>query len=171
MRKANMESISYITCTNNKDLLNKCLLRSLELEHEDVFPDKGQQTVRNYVIACKIALAHLKERPDYYIKLADMERSPLVVKKPNQPIVKKEYKEVIEGLVEEILAEMRYPPKALDYNKLRDADGFWGWNIKQAADAAGLHEIPGPFKRVADVIMWLNMAAQEWERYAKSMGK
>jgi hypothetical protein len=35
MSKTNMESISYITCTNNKDLLNKCLLRSLELEHED----------------------------------------------------------------------------------------------------------------------------------------
>ena len=30
-----MESISYITCTHNKELLNKCLLPTLRLEQDD----------------------------------------------------------------------------------------------------------------------------------------
>ncbi len=140
----------------------------VELEHEDVFPDKDGLTVRNAVM---IALAHLKERPDYYIKLSDMEKSPLVVKKPEQPIVKQEYKNVVEQMVEEIMNEMHYPPKALDYNKVRDPDGFWGWSLKKAADSAGLKDINPPFKHIGDLILWLNVAAQEWERYAKSMGK
>jgi len=143
----------------------------VELEHEDLFPDQGKQTVRNFVMACKIALAHLKERPDYYIKLADMERSPLVTKKSDEPIVKQEYKNVIEQMIDEVLQETRFPPKALDYNKLKDVDGFWGWSIREAAKVAGLREIGPPVKRIADIIMWLNMAAQEWERYAKSMNR
>jgi len=142
----------------------------VEMEHAELFPPKNSE-IKNYVIACQIALAHLKERPDYYIKLADMERSPLVVRKPEQPIVKQEYKEVIESLVEEIISEMHFPPKASDYNKLPDTDGFWNQSIREAADSAGLHPIPPPFKRVADVIMWLNMAAQDWEHRAKGLGR
>ena len=136
----------------------------VELEHEDLFPDQGKMTMRNYVMACKIAIAHLKERPDYYIELADMEKSPIRGKKPEEPIIKQEYKNVIESLVEEVLNEMHYPPKSLDYNKLKNVDGFWGWSIKDASRASGLNEIPLPFKRVADVILWLNMAAQQWEQ-------
>lgn len=143
----------------------------VELEHKDILPDKGELTMRDYVIACKIALAHLKERPDYYIKLADMERSPIKGRKKDEPIIKQEYKNVIEQMVEDIIKEMRYPPKALDYNKLSDADGFWGWSVKDAANSAGLREVGLPFKRVADMIMWLNMAAQSWEEVAKRMEK
>ena len=142
----------------------------IEFEHEELFPDSGE-TIKNWVVACQIALAHLKERPDYYIKLADMEKSPIMARKPDEPIVRQEYKKVVEQMVEEVLNEIHYPPRALDYNKLPDPDGFWGWGIKQASDAAGLREIGAPVKRIADLILWLNMAAQEWERYAKSMGR
>jgi hypothetical protein len=135
-----------------------------------LFPEPGE-TVKDWVIACKIALAHLKERPDYYIKLADMEHSPLVVRKPEQPLVRQEYKKVIEQMVEEVLNEIHYPPKAIDYNRLPDPDGFWGWGIKQASDASDLHEIGAPFKRIADLILWLNRAAEQWEKYSKSMGR
>ena len=143
---------------------------NVEMEHMDLFPEKGN-TLKNFVIACKIALAHLKERPDYYIQLSDMEKSPLVVRKPEQPIIKQEYKEVVEQLVQEVLAEMRFPPKALDYNNLHNPDGFWGWSIRDAANAGGVREIAAPFKRIADVVMWLNVVAQEWEKTAKRMGR
>jgi len=142
----------------------------VEMEHEDLFPDEGD-SIRNYTIACKIALAHLKERPDYYIKLADMEKSPVKDKKPEQPIVRQEYKNVIEQLIDEVLNEMHYPPKALDYNKVQDPDGFWNWSLKEAANAAGLYEISPPFKRIADIILWMNMASQAWNEYARTMGR
>lgn len=134
----------------------------VEMEHEDLFPKPGE-TLENWVLACKIAHTHLKERPDYYIKLADMERSPLT-REPEKPLTKPEYKKVIETMVEEILAEMRYPPKAIDYNNVSNADGFWGWGLKSAAKSAGLREIPPPFKAIGDVILWLNKAAEAWEK-------
>jgi hypothetical protein len=142
----------------------------VEMEHEDLFPEAGD-TLWNWVIACKIAHTHLKERPDYYIKLADMEHSPVMQRKPEEPLVKQEYKKVIEQMVEEVLKEMHYPPKAFDYNKLRDTDGFWSWSVRDAAERAGLVPLPPPFKNVGTVILWLNTAAGAWEEYAKSMGK
>ena len=29
--------------------------------------------------------------------------------------------------------EFRYPPKATDVNKLKNADAFWGWSIQDAS--------------------------------------
>lgn len=79
-------------------------------------------------------------------------------------LTKKQLKEMLRPLVREALNEVRYPPKAVDLNKIKNADGFWGWSIAKAAQESGLHPIQPPFKVVADIIMWLNMAAGEWER-------
>jgi len=65
---------------------------------------------------------------------------------------------------EELLME-RFPSKAMDYNKLPDADGFWKWEMSEAARQAGLK--PLPVKEMGDLIFWLNMAGIRWEELSK----
>jgi hypothetical protein len=60
------------------------------------------------------------------------------------------------------LAESRFPKKAIDYNKIKNVDSFWDWNITDAKKAGGLRDLQP--KTIADIIMWLNMAAGGWER-------
>lgn len=63
--------------------------------------------------------------------------------------------------------EFRYPDKAVDYNKLENADDFWGWNTKDAAEASGLEDLTTvsgkSLKSVSNVILWLNKAAYAWK--------
>jgi hypothetical protein len=82
-------------------------------------------------------------------------------------IISVDRKKVTESNMKKMIREMRFPPKALDLNKLKNADSFWGWSIKEASRDAGLVQPGSPFKRIADMIFWLNMAAQEWERQNK----
>ena len=65
------------------------------------------------------------------------------------------------------LKEFRYPPEAVNLNKLKDADAFWGWSVQDAAQAAGLNEFPGKIKSMSDVILWINHAAYAWGRMHK----
>ena len=62
------------------------------------------------------------------------------------------------------LNEFRYPSKSVDYNNLKNADAFWGWSLQNAAKAAQLNEFPHGMKSISDVILWLNTAAQTWNR-------
>lgn len=86
----------------------------VEAEHKDLFPDK-EMTVRNWIIACKIASDHLKESPTYYESLKKMEDT----------FDENWLRESIRKIVKKHLNEIHFPPKALDYNKLPDTDGFW----------------------------------------------
>lgn len=58
------------------------------------------------------------------------------------------------------LIESRFPPKAMDYNKVPNADDFWDWRITDVNKAGALRFNP---KTIGDIIFWLNMAAQTWE--------
>ena len=65
----------------------------------------------------------------------------------------------------ELLAELKqakFPPKAIDFNRLPNSNGFWDWDVNEASDATGIRP-PRHAKTVADVIMWLNMAGMRWE--------
>jgi hypothetical protein len=125
----------------------------IETEHKyTVGANSNDPSLKDWVTYGKIALDHLKERPDYYTMLKKVE---------NESIIRDVIKEVV-------LTEIRYPPRAIDYNKLEDADGFWGWNVEQAARAAGLINLHGP-KRIADLILWLNMASLAWT--GRNVGK
>jgi hypothetical protein len=144
-----------------------------EVEHKNVVdPVTPENTsTRDWVKYAMIALEHLKERPDYYSKLATMEKEPIDTATVDKEIGEELTPEKMTEILGEVLTEMHYPPKALDYNKLTDPDGFWGWSTRAAAEAAGLNPIPPPFKAIGTVILWLNMAAQSWEQQAKAMRK
>jgi len=66
------------------------------------------------------------------------------------------------NIINKYLTESRFPKRAADYNKVKDVDGFWNWNVQDARKASGLREL-NP-KTIADIIMWLNMAAEGWNR-------
>jgi len=67
------------------------------------------------------------------------------------------------GDVRKILA--RFPSKAMDFNKVKDPDGFWKWDIDDASTMSGTRFNP---KDVGDIVFWLNMAAMNWERIMKT---
>lgn len=50
----------------------------------------------------------------------------------------------------------RYPPKAVDYNKVEDPDAFWEMNIKDAERKYALRLNP---ETMGDLIFFLNMVA------------
>lgn len=54
----------------------------------------------------------------------------------------------------------KYPPKAVDYNKVKNSEGFWDLDIKEANRLGGLSW--GRQTKVSDILMWLNMAAMQW---------
>lgn len=62
--------------------------------------------------------------------------------------------------------EAKFPPKAMDFNKVDDADAFWGADVEKLSRAAALRPLKSP-KEVGDVIFWLNMAASAWEDFPK----
>lgn len=68
------EIITVIRKLNIKDSLIKQFISgiSVELEHGSI-NKKTNVTNNNLLITGKIALAHLNEMPDYYVKLKQME--------------------------------------------------------------------------------------------------
>ena len=61
----------------------------------------------------------------------------------------------------EDLEESRFPKKAVDYNKLPNADGFWEWKIKDVKRACGAS--PNTNNEIGDLIFFLNVASMRWE--------
>lgn len=55
----------------------------------------------------------------------------------------------------------KFPPKAVDLNKLKDTDGFWKWKLNEAEKEAAI-KLKNP-KDMGDLIFFLNMAALAWE--------
>ena len=70
------------------------------------------------------------------------------------------------GDVRDIVAS-RFPPQAENFNKIKDPDGFWEWDVNEAAKMSGIKRLTG-FGDIGDMIFWLNMAAASWERILKS---
>jgi len=65
------------------------------------------------------------------------------------------------------LKEARFPPKAVDANKLPDPDGFWNLKVR---DAERLNAIRlGQPKDMGDIIFFLNMAAEGWASGRRSL--
>jgi len=60
------------------------------------------------------------------------------------------------------LKTAKFPPKAVDVNRLKDTDGFWKAKNTDISRAGGVQPLTNP-KDVADVIFWLNMVAMAWE--------
>jgi hypothetical protein len=122
-----------------------------ETEHKNSLDPTPEKTdIKDWIRYAMIAHDHLKERPDYYAKLEKMEQ---------EPITKEQLTKVVEG----ILREAHYPPKALDYNALPESDGFWGLGMKQAQNMAGMRGIENA-RSIGDAILWLNMVAMEWKK-------
>lgn len=64
--------------------------------------------------------------------------------------------------IDEDLNEKRYPPKATDYNKVTNPDGFWSLPLQDAKMLSGAtHERA---QDIGGLIMFLNMVAVGWER-------
>lgn len=59
------------------------------------------------------------------------------------------------------LDESRYPPKAMDYNKVDDPDAFWKYNVDDATKNNAVMSLDKA-EQIGDVIMWLNMIAGNW---------
>ena len=60
--------------------------------------------------------------------------------------------------------EAKFPPKAVDFNRVQDSDGFWEWPLPDAMMMSGTRFSP---KNIGDVIFSLNMWAGAWERTNK----
>jgi hypothetical protein len=60
--------------------------------------------------------------------------------------------------------EFRYPPKSVDYNNVKNPDDFWSWSLRSAAEASGVKDFPQNVKTISDLILWLNYAAQAWNK-------
>lgn len=59
--------------------------------------------------------------------------------------------------------QAKFPPKAMDFNRLQDSDGFWKLTV---GDAERLNAIRLKVDRkmdMGDLIFFLNMAAIGWE--------
>ena len=59
------------------------------------------------------------------------------------------------------LDEKRFPSRAEDFNKVPNADGFWDWDVSDAAKVSGIRDLKP--KKIADILFWLNMVVQGWE--------
>lgn len=61
----------------------------------------------------------------------------------------------------------KFPPKAIDFNRVKDSDGFWKHTISEAKKK-GLNFKP---EDMGDLIFFLNMAADKWEKGRKASTK
>ena len=61
----------------------------------------------------------------------------------------------------------RYPPKAMNFNKIKDTDDFWKWSLKDARKYSGTSGKFDGDSEIGDVIFFLNMAGAAWERTHK----
>jgi hypothetical protein len=62
---------------------------------------------------------------------------------------------------EDNLDESRFPPKAMDYNKVDDPDAFWRYDVDDAAKNNAMMLL-SQAKEIGDVILWLNVIAGNW---------
>lgn len=123
----------------------------VELEHEDILPDHGRSW-RDIVMVTRIALAHLKERPDYYMKLADMERSAVMPRKNQEPIIKKEYTEIVERIDKPFIrAGINHALSLLDKDNYR-TDEVQAAIISLQTTVEKLRQGGGTSKRLADAL-------------------
>jgi len=68
----------------------------------------------------------------------------------------------------------KFPPEAVDLNRLPDAEGFWDMNLNQLKGInpqLSTRGITNKNAKMADIIFFLNMAADAWESYAKKTGR
>ena len=64
----------------------------------------------------------------------------------------------------------KFPPKAVDLNKLPDTEGFWNMSLsdlKAIAPVLRSNHLGNPDTEIADIIMFLNMASSAWVRSNK----
>jgi len=90
-------------------------------------------------------------------KRAYYHNSDLMIKENKKQI---NIRDIIKEEIKSILLEKRFPPKAVDFNKVNDQDGFWNLSIDDANKMAGLSW--GRQKDIGGIILWLNMAASAW---------
>lgn len=62
---------------------------------------------------------------------------------------------------DEFVNEARFPAKAVDLNSLKDPDGFWAQDLKEACEQAGVSF--GRQTKVADLVFLLNTLAMRWQ--------
>ena len=64
----------------------------------------------------------------------------------------------------------KFPPKAVDLNKLSDTEGFWNMtlsDLKAINPVLSTRGIQKKNPQMADIIFFLNMAASAWENTQK----
>ena len=76
---------------------------------------------------------------------------------------KSELKEMILEIIKEEILNERFPTKAIDLNKLREADRFWKMKVGEGNRIAGTRWL-NEKSEIGDVIFWLNTVAEAWER-------
>ena len=59
--------------------------------------------------------------------------------------------------------QAKFPPKALDFNRLKDSDGFWDLSVREAMARYGIKLKIERNTVIGDLIFFLNMAAMGWE--------
>ena len=69
-------------------------------------------------------------------------------------------------LVAAVQKKAKFPPRAVDVNRLKNTDGFWGWDLREAAKMSGVRGLSSA-KTIGDVIFQLNMMAVMWEQQQK----
>jgi hypothetical protein len=93
--------------------------------------------------------------------LTAADRSVLIRFASTMPSGSSERKTILASLTR---VASRFPPEAEDFNKVKNPDGFWAWTVAEAERKGGLRLSPDT---MGDVIFFLNMAADVWERQSK----
>lgn len=68
----------------------------------------------------------------------------------------------------------KFPPKAVDLNKLPDTEGFWDMSLgdlKAINPVLSTRGLKNPNAKMSDIIFFLNMAADAWESSQKRKSK
>ena len=64
----------------------------------------------------------------------------------------------------------KFPPKAVDLNKVTDSDGFWDMtlsDLKAINPVLSTKGLKNPNAKMSDIIFFLNMASDAWENTKK----
>ena len=64
----------------------------------------------------------------------------------------------------------KFPPKAVDFNKVTDSEGFWDMtlsDLKAINPMLSTRGMTKPNANISDIIFYLNMAASAWENTQK----
>lgn len=65
----------------------------------------------------------------------------------------------------------KFPPKAVDFNRLPDSDGFWGLRVGEANRMNAIRLAVKEDTEMGDLIFYLNMAAGGWASGRRPAGK